>query len=121
MPSTLNANALCSINDLKEYFGEDGVRACSDHVHQPSTGASSGVLERAINRASAFIYGRLRRRYTQAEILASQQANHWCVVIATWNLNKTQGNPVPDAVATDYDFAMKEIAHVWDLYSSLTT
>ena len=121
MASTLAANALCSIANMHEYFSEHGINAFADHENQPAMTPTNGVVERAINRASAFIYGRLERRYTAAEIQASEQAQHYCVVIACVSVTRTQGNGVPDSIATDFDYTMKEIAHIWDCYTSLTT
>lgn len=119
MPTTLNANALCIVDDVEEYLSEDGVTAYADHENEPADTATSGVIEASINWASNHIYSKMAKRYTAAEVAEKDQAKQWCVILAAWYLCKTKGNPVPKSVEGDKDQVMKDMVHVWDLSMDL--
>jgi phage gp36-like protein len=82
-----------------------GVDARIDH-------APPDVLADVILSASADVLSYLGRRYTNAQLAASEIVSTWTADVAVYHICRVRGNPVPASVQRRYDDLLKRLAQM---------
>lgn len=101
---TLDTYTYCTEAEIVRRYGAEAIVNWCDHDLDQI--ADTGVLDDAINQATAEINGFACKWYAPSALGASRVINRWCVTLAAYFASTSRGNPAPDQLQREFDRIM---------------
>jgi phage gp36-like protein len=103
----------CTRQDLEALWPQSALLASvdddGDGVLSP---LEESYVERAIQRASAFLDARLGQRYRLADLAGNRWCRDACAVLAVHGLATRRGGPAPASLQELYDAYLRQLAQI---------
>ena len=107
---TLDTYTYCTEAEIVRRFGTEAVVNWCDHDGDQL--ADTGVLDDAINQATAEINDYAAKWYDPADLGACRQVNRWCVTLAEYFAALNRGNLPPEILQREFDRIKQKLEDV---------